>query len=125
MDTSTSIPIVNSTSNPIETDESSGKALISEPVIFSISSRGRIRKTSKKLIDDSRLKKNLGFLGTIATYSLNSPQFSHAEYTRNHFKRCVSFRAKTLYHLEIVNIITDSTYNYIHPLSFATTKGDN
>ena len=76
-------------------------------------------------MDYIRLKTTLSVIGTIVTYSLNTPHFAYAEYKRHHFKRSVSFHAKTLYHLEVVNMNADSTYNYIYPLSFATTKGEN
>ena len=99
-----------------------------EPPATAISSRGRVRTASRKLMENptnSRLKHALGFLVTITTYTLNAPHFAYAEYKRKHFQKSVSFHAKTLHHLEVINMNADSTYNYIHPLSFATSKGDD
>ena len=73
----------------------------------------------------SRLKHALGFLTTVATYTLHVPHFAYAEYKRNHFQKSAFFHEKILHHLEVINMNADSTYNYIHSLSFATSKGDN
>ena len=96
----------------------------------SISSRGRVRKASNKLLDNQsksglRLKQALGFLGALASHSLYAPHFAYATYKRYQFDKRVSFHAKTLHHLEVINMNSDSTYSYIHPLSFAASKGDN
>ena len=72
-----------------------------------------------------RLKDALGFIGTLATYVFHAPNYAYVEYKRRHFERRVSFHAKTLHHLEVLNMNADSTYNYIQPLAFATSKGDN
>ena len=60
---------------------------------------------------NSRLKHALGVLGNTATYALNAPHVAYAEYRRNHVERRVSFHAKNLHHLEVINIHADSTYN--------------
>ena len=96
------------------------------PAPTSINSRGRLRKASRKLMDtnsNSRLQKVLGFIGSTVAYTLDAPHFAYYEYKRQHFTRNVFLHAKTLHHYEVINTNIDSTYNYIHPLSFATSRG--
>ena len=39
--------------------------------------------------------------------------------------KVLSMHAKMIYHIEIINLNADATYNYTHPLSYATKNGDN
>ena len=113
----TSVPIAQPKSNSVAREVEINEDL--EPVTTTFSSRGRPKKASRKLLENSsntRLKYALGFLGTITTYTLNAPHFVYAECKRNHVNRRVLFHAKTLHHLEVINMNADSTYNYIHPL---------
>ena len=121
---STPVPIAKTAPNPI-TEES-----VLEPVATAFSYRGRLKKVSKNLMENqsnsgSRLKYALGVIVTISTYTLHAPHFAYAEYKRHHFERRVSFHANTLHHLEVINMNAYSTYNYMHPLSFTTSKGNN
>ena len=91
----------------------------------SISTRGRMRFASKKLLENTENKKfktTLGFICTISAYVLNASHFVYYEYKRINYERIYSFHSKRLHHHEIVNMNTDSTCNYIHPLSYTTSK---
>ena len=80
----------------------------------SISSKGRVRQASRRLMESTNpnLKSILSLLATAAAYTLHAPHFAYAEYKRINFQKRVSFHAKTLHHLEVINMNADSTYNY-------------
>ena len=39
--------------------------------------------------------------------------------------KAISMHARIINHIEIINLNSDATYNYMHPLSYAIKNGDN
>ena len=39
--------------------------------------------------------------------------------------KALSMHARMVNHIEVINLNADATYNYMHPLSYATKNGDN
>jgi len=88
---------------------------------------GRQRNPTWELADpvNKKLKTALGLLSYVVLITSMAHTYAYSALKATKIHKAISMHAKMINHIEIINLNADTTYNYMHPLSYATKNGDN
>ena len=82
---------------------------------------GRQRKPHGNLL----IRSKIGLLSFVILRTLMAHTYTYSAFKVTKIHKVMRMHARMINHIEIINLNADATYNYMHPLSFATKNGDN